>query len=145
MVVGTNGQVSQPGVRGGNATDEVFRPRQQEGKRAFVLPKVNKRNKEIAWEIQYGDNPVPEGTVKRTGAQCIFCDGTVDLQYVRDEGKAGRITFTMIAAVAEGNRRRIYLPPEPDQLEAALRAEPEWAPETELPPQALDFGCSSMV
>jgi len=111
----------------------------KKGKRAFVLPKVNKRKKEIAWEIQYGDDPVPEGTVKRTGAQCIFCDGTVDLQYVRDEGKAGRITFTMMAAVAEGNRRRIYLPPLPEQMQAASKAKPEWAPETELPPQALGF------
>lgn len=111
----------------------------KKGKRAFILPNVNKKKKEIDWEIHYGDNPVPEGTVNRTGAKCIFCDGTVDLQYVRDEGKAGRISFTMIAAVAEGNRRRIYLPPLPEQMQAALEAKPEWAPETELPSQALGF------
>ncbi|RJP72899.1 MAG: hypothetical protein C4532_05100, partial [Candidatus Abyssobacteria bacterium SURF_17] len=45
----------------------------------------------------------------------------------------------MIAAVAEGSQQNIYLPPSAKQVQAAERAKPEWAPETELPHQALGF------
>lgn len=111
----------------------------KKGKRAFISPNIDKAKKEIVWDVEFADGPVPKGTVTRTGATCIFCNSSVDLQYIRDEGKAGRILFTMMAAVAEGNRGPLYLPPMAQYVRTAEKAVPLWTPDTELPPQALGF------
>lgn len=80
-----------------------------------------------------------DGTVGRTGAICIACSASVDLKYVRSEGQAGRIGQQLMATVAEGNRRRVYLAPSADQIEAATVERPTDLPEAGLPPQAPSF------
>lgn len=55
-----------------------------------------------------------DGTVGRSGAMCIACETPVDLKYIRAEGKAGRLSYQLMAIVAEGNRQRVYLAPGPN-------------------------------
>jgi putative DNA methylase len=61
------------------------------------------------------------------------------LKYVRDEGVAKRMGAVMMAVVAEGKRRRLYLPPTSEHVEAADVLRPVDVPESELPEQALGF------
>ncbi|MGH9306962.1 MAG: DUF1156 domain-containing protein [Acidimicrobiales bacterium] len=61
------------------------------------------------------------------------------LAHVRVEGKAGRMAAELMAIVAEGDRQRVYLPPDPEHVKAADVVRPENVPETELPSQALGF------
>jgi putative DNA methylase len=109
------------------------------GKKAWVEPVVNHAAKTIRFEMKTGQSTAPEGTVNRIGARCIVCDTPVPFDYVRTEGKAGRMGSQMMAIVAEGQRERIYLPPTPQQEEIATQARPEWEPETNLPERALGF------
>jgi putative DNA methylase len=56
----------------------------------------------------------------------------VDYEYIRNEGKAGRMGTRLMAIVAEGDRGRVYLSPT-EAIEAiAQSAKPEWKPETPL-------------
>jgi putative DNA methylase len=49
--------------------------------------------------------------------------------YIKAEGKAGRMGARLMAIVAEGDRGRLYLAPTPEHEAAARRAKPEWKPE----------------
>ncbi|OLP15412.1 hypothetical protein BST81_26510 [Leptolyngbya sp. 'hensonii'] len=85
----------------------------------------------------YGDPSI--GTVNRKGANCVACNTPVSLDFVRSEGKAGRLGVRMMAVVAEGKGGRIYLPPNEEHEKIAASAKPKWEPTTELPEQALGF------
>ncbi len=65
-----------------------------------------------------------DGTVARTGAVCVACGAAVSLTYIRVQGRAKRIGHQMMAVVAEENRRRLYLPPNDEQVQAAQVSAP---------------------
>jgi putative DNA methylase len=110
----------------------------KKGKEAWVRPVVE--GSRVRFEIGHGSSGPPvEGTVGRTGATCIVCNTPVPLAHVRSEGKAGRMGAQLMAIVAEGERQRVYLPPEREHANAADVPRPEDAPETELPNRALGF------
>ena len=110
----------------------------KKGKEAWVRPVVEGGS--VRFEIGHGRTGPPiEGTVSRTGATCLVCNTPVPLAHIRTEGKAGRMGAQLMAIVAEGNRERIYLPPDPEHEKAADVPRPEGVPETELPKQALGF------
>ncbi len=102
----------------------------------FVEPIVD--GDKIRFEIRQGEN-VPEGTVNRNGARCLFCGTNVPLAHVRNEGKAGQLSAQMMAVVAEGLNGRIYLAPDEEHEKIAAVAKPEDFPEGELPDKALGF------
>ncbi|HLI43599.1 MAG TPA: hypothetical protein VKU92_03930 [Acidimicrobiales bacterium] len=110
----------------------------KKGKEAWIRPIIEGRS--IRFEIGHGRAGLPtEGTVSRTGATCLVCNTPVPLAHIRTEGKAARIGAQLMAIVAEGNRERIYLPPDPEHEKAADVPRPQGVPETELPKQALGF------
>jgi putative DNA methylase len=110
----------------------------KKGKETWVRPIVE--GSSVRFEIGHeSSGPPTEGTVGRNGASCLVCNSPVPLAHVRSEGKAGRMRSQLMAIVAEGNRQRIYLPPEPDHEKAADVARPDDLPETELPEKALGF------
>lgn len=104
----------------------------KEGKETWVVPVVNEKRDGVQFEIKTGKGKVPEGTVNRKGAKCVICESAVALEHVRAEGRAGRMGAQMMAIVAEGNRTRIYLPPNEEHEKIAASAKPEWGPELEF-------------
>ncbi|MGH3635360.1 MAG: DUF1156 domain-containing protein, partial [Mycobacterium sp.] len=114
------------------------------GKEAYVIshPPADGR-KTVTYKIGNDPKHAPtsgsEGTVGRNGAACIGCQAGVDLGYVRSEGRAGRIGQQLMAVVCEGNRQRVYLPPEIAHVEAAEVEPPEEIPDQPIPPQAPSF------
>ncbi len=110
----------------------------KKGKETWVQPVVE--GSSIRFEIGHGKSGPPvEGTVSRAGATCLVCNTPVPLAYVRAEGKAGRMGAQLMAIVAEGDRQRVYLSPDPEHEKAADVPRPDGVPETELPKQALGF------
>ena len=98
------------------------------------------RGREVTFEIKTGPTgPQIEGTVGRTGATCVGCQTPVDLAYVRAEGRDGGVGAQLISVVAEGDRKRLYLPSSDFQSSAASSAVPQDVPETDLPKKALSF------
>jgi putative DNA methylase len=103
----------------------------KKGKEAWVGPIPD--GKRVRFEIGHGPaGPPMDSTVGRTGATCLVCLAPVPLTYIRAEGKAGRMGAQLMAIVAEGHRRRVYLPPTEDHEAAADVPQPTDVPDTEL-------------
>jgi len=100
--------------------------------RASGVPKIR-------FVVKSGEGDAPEGTVDRKGARCVACEQPVALEYVRSEGRAGRMGAQLMAIVAEGQGGRLYLAPTAEQEAIANSAVPQWKPDTELPKEALGF------
>ncbi len=81
------------------------------------------------------------GTKLSRGAnfRCLMSNSPISGDYIEAEGQAGRMGARLMAIVAEGDRGRVYLPPTPDMAAAALKAKPEWRPETPLPDDPRNF------
>ena len=59
--------------------------------------------------------------------------------YIKAEGKAGRMGARLMAIVAEGDRGRVYIAPTAEMEAIALTAQPTWKPETPLPDDPRNF------
>lgn len=99
------------------------------GREAFVQASVVECSNEpsgqrVAFVVNHDPKHAPdsadEGTVGRTGARCVSCGSAVSLAYIRSEGKSKQLGERLLAVVAEGNRRRIYLSPSETQEAIAV-------------------------
>lgn len=91
---------------------------------------------------QYGTPPAKakQGTkAGRKGFYCLMSGSPITFEYVRNEGKAGRVGQRLMAVVAEGQRGKYYLSPTPEMERAAATPRPADIPETLLPDRALGF------
>jgi len=118
---------------------KTFQLSKKKGNEHWVKPVVDRESNTISWVVQTNDEGVPQPTVNRTGAYCCGCGTAVNLPYVREQGKAGKIKKTMIAIVVEGNRRKLFLSPTETHIQVAQSAESVWRPRGRLPEQALGF------
>jgi putative DNA methylase len=113
---------------------------------------LSKRKDRCAWirpvvhgntvEFHVDDDPrgpAVERTVGRQGATCLICQTPFPLKYIRAEAQADRMEQRLLAVIAEGDRRRVYLPPSQPDFAAAAVPRPANAPEAELPAHALGF------
>jgi putative DNA methylase len=120
----------------------------KKGKEAWVRPIIvadpdHPSGKRVDFEIGYGATGAPrpgqDGTVGRNGATCIACGSAVTLEYVRAASRDVGLGAQLMAVVAEGDRRRVYLPPDDEQRDAAAVDRAQSAPEAGLPGKALGF------
>lgn len=109
------------------------------GKKAWVEPVVDQSTMTYRFAVRTGVGEPRAGTVSRNGGVCLLTGSPMPLEYVRAEGKAGRISSRLMAMVAEGPGGRTYLPPTDDHERIARSADPHDVPDTDLPEQALGF------
>ena len=76
---------------------------------------------------------------KRAAFNCLMSSTPVDYNFIRAEGKAGRMGQKLMAIVAEGPRSRVYLAPTDEMELTAATTEPHWSPEMTLPANTRDF------
>ena len=103
----------------------------KKGKERYVHPVPD--GKQVRFEIRGPHGTPREGTVSRTGAECLLCGAAVPLAYIRAEGKAGRMGAQLMAIAAEGPRTRYYLPPNEEHEHAADVPRPADVPDAEIP------------
>ena len=102
----------------------------KQGKERYVVPIPD--GKKVRFEIG-GPGGVPrDGTVGRSGAVCLLCDTPVPLNYIREEGRVGRMSAQLMAIVAEGKRQRYYVAPIENHKKAADIPRPADVPEEEI-------------
>jgi putative DNA methylase len=108
---------------------------QKKGRQTWVQPVVDHSltPPQVQYTIVCEKGTIPERTVDRNGAICIACHTPVSLEYVRQEGQAGRLGDQMIAIAAEGEHGRLYLAPSPEQIALARQAPACWRPEQPTP------------
>ncbi len=109
------------------------------GKKAWVEPVVDQDSMTYRFEVRTGNGEPRAGTVSRNGAVCVLTGSPMPLDYVRAEGKAGRLGTRLLAIVAKGQSGRIYLSPTDENERVAQMAEPHNVPDTDMPKAALGF------
>ncbi len=112
-------------------------------KGAYVEPMVTNDGYRFTVRIGTPENPeaAKNGTKLGHGAnfKCLLSGTPISGDYIREEGRAGRIGARLMTIVAEGDRGRIYLAPNSEHEAIALSAKPEWSPDVEFFQQALGF------
>lgn len=113
------------------------------GKEVYVEPVIEKGGYRFTVKVGKPNDvdAAKDGTKLSRGAnfKCLMSGSPIAGDYIKEEGKAGRLGARLMAIVAEGDRGRVYLPPTDEHEAAALKAKPIWRPETEIPhdPRAL--------
>ena len=109
----------------------------KKGKEAYVEPMIEDRGYRFTVKVGLPQEPAAakDGTKLSRGAnfQCLMSGTPIAPDYIYSEANAGRMGARLMAIVAEGDRRRIYLSPMPDQEPAARKVEPRWKPEVAMP------------
>ncbi|MFN8634272.1 MAG: DUF1156 domain-containing protein [Chloroflexota bacterium] len=106
------------------------------GKEAYVQPVVE--GDSYRFTVKVGKPTDPEaanvGTKLARGAnfRCLLSGAPITPDYIKAEGMAKRMGARMMAIVAEGDRGRVYLPPNAEHERIAASAEPTWAPDQEI-------------
>src|SRR5690606_4687871 len=73
--------------------------------------------------------------------QCLLSGTPVGGDYIKAEGKAGRMGQRLMAIVAEGVRGRVYLAPTNEHEEIARQANPFWRPSGDVPARLTGGTC----
>ncbi len=92
----------------------------------------------LKYKIIYGKSN-KLGTINHNGAECPFCGTPIGFSKIRDVGLAGDLKSSLIAVVAEGNGKRLYIEPTIDQLLLAQVKKPEFCPDADLPYNPRNF------
>ena len=115
----------------------------KKGREAFVKPIIGDNSYQFSVEL---GKPADSGATKAgtklgRGAnfQCLMSGAPIASEYVKEEGKAGRMGVRLMAIVAKGDRERIYLPPSPEHEAIAKHAQANWRPALPLPDDPRNF------
>ena len=116
----------------------------KKGKEAYVEQVIEDRGYRFTVKVgKPRDADAAKRGTKAGGSGSIFLclmSGTpMPFEYLRSEAKAGRMGARLMAIVAEGDRGRVYLAPNPEHEAAARKTKPHDLPETDLPAKALGF------
>ena len=115
----------------------------KKGKEAYVEPVIEGRGYRFSVKVGKPLDPVAAkaGTKLSRGAnfQCVMSGTPMTGDYIKAEGRAGRMGARLMSIVAEGDRGRVYLAPISDHERSARQAKPAWRPNETLPndPRAI--------
>ena len=113
------------------------------GKEAYVEPLIEGDSYRFSVKVGKAKDAeaAKNGTKLSRGAnfQCLMSGSPIAGDYIKAEGRAGRMGARLMAIVAEGDRGRVYLAPTPEMEAVALTAWPAWKPETQLPADPRNF------
>lgn len=117
----------------------------KEGKGAYVEPVIE--NGGYRFMVKVGKPKNAEATkngtkLARANFACMMSGIPVSGDYIKAEGKAGRMGARLMAIVAEGARGRIYLTPTPEHEAAVQQAKPTWRPEGEIATRMTGGNCT---
>ncbi len=115
------------------------------GREAYVEPVVYGRS--YRFEVRVGKPSDPAaargGTKLGRGAnfRCLMSGSPVTGDYIKAEGRAGRLSARLMAIVAEGNRGRVYLAPTAAHEDLAKGVVPTWSPAGDVPARLTGGTC----
>lgn len=121
----------------------------KKGKQAIVVPTIDHQSRTYRLAVKTSAITPDDYARARKGTKagrgsnftCLVSRAPISGDYIKAEGKAGRIGARLMAVVAEGKRTRLYLNPTEEMEEVARRAEPEWRPAGAVPRRLTGGTC----
>lgn len=111
------------------------------GKEAYVEPVVEGDKYRFVTKIGMPPKSAENGTKLARGAnfKCLLSDSPIEPEYIKSEGRAGRMNVRLLAIVADGGRHRVYINPSESHEKVVQSISPSWKPDTQIPndPRAL--------
>jgi putative DNA methylase len=106
----------------------------KKGNEAWVHPVADSRSKSVRFEVRTGHGTPPEPPKVGRGAsfRCLVCGQVAPDGHVKAEGLAGRMDAQLLAIVADGQRRRVFVAPNDEHERIARSVIPLWYPEGAL-------------
>ena len=107
----------------------------KKGKEAYVEPVIEGRG--YRFDVRAGPPPDPVAAKAGTGAgrrkafRCLISGVPITYDYIRKQGRGGRMGARLMAIVAEGDRGRVYVHPA-DEHETVAQLEARWKPEVHI-------------
>lgn len=102
----------------------------------WIEPEVNYNETPptVSFSIKTGKGQPPDPPKIGHGAQfkCLCCGNVAPEQHVKKEGMMKRMGAQLMAIVAEGKGRRVFLPPTFEHKTIATQITPKWKPDQEL-------------
>ena len=115
------------------------------GKEAYVEPVIEGSSYGFTVKVGAPQDAVgaKAGTkLARANFGCLMSGTPISGDYIKAEGKAGRMGARLMSIVAEGDRGRVYLAPTPEMEAIALTARPTWKPEGDIPIRMTGGNCT---
>lgn len=110
-----------------------FKLATKKGNDVWIEPIVNQKSKSIGFNVRVGKfSSEHRGTVGRQAARCLYTNTAIDLDYVSEEGRAGRLGQTLIGIVADGKDGRVYLSPNELHERSAKVSIPDTIPSAQI-------------
>ena len=117
----------------------------KKGKDAYVEPVIEGGGYRFAVKVGTPSDAdaAKAGTKLSRGAnfRCVMSGTPMAGDYIKTEGKAGRMGARLMAIVAEGDRGRVYLAPTPEHETVAKEPVPEWRPDGDVPARLTGGTC----
>jgi len=104
----------------------------KKGKKAWIEPQVDQQTRKISFVVHQGEGVGPDGTMNRKGATCLVCGNPVPFEYIREEGKSGRMDVQLTAIITQSSKGRNYHSPNKYHEEITQKANPLWKPEEKV-------------
>ena len=106
----------------------------KKGREAYVEPVIEGRGYRFVVRVGTPPEAAKAGTKLSRGSnfRCLMSGTPILPDHVKSEGKAKRMGCRLMAVVAEGDRRRVYLDPSNDFVRTAEKAVPAWRPQQHL-------------
>ena len=117
----------------------------KKSREAYVEPVIEGRG--YRFTVKVGAPPDAEaakaGTKLSRGAnfRCLMSGSPIAGDYIKAEGRAGRMGARLMAIVAEGNRGRVYWAPTAEHEGIACAATSEWQPVGDVPARLTGGTC----
>ncbi len=117
------------------------------GREAWLEPVVDR--KAGTWRFIVRTGPPEDREAVRAGTKigratfrCLLTGDTIGDDYIKAQGKAGRMAARLVAIVADTGRGKIYLPATEEHEAIAHRAKPGWKPEGSVPERLTGGTCA---
>jgi putative DNA methylase len=100
------------------------------GKESYVVPDIE--GDRYSFRLVKGKPTTASKAGTKIGRggnfQCLLSGTSIPVEYIREQGKLGRMGARLLAIVAESSNGRLYLAPDSIHEATALSAVPEWSP-----------------
>lgn len=116
---------------------------QKKGNEAYVEPVRAGDGRSFTFDVRVGERQSDpnraQGTVTRKGGVCFLSGVPMPFTHIREEAKAGRMEFRLMAIAAIGARGRVFLPADATHDAVARSVGPSWKPDGEMPKKHRNF------
>jgi len=111
-----------------------FELSKKKGRETKVIPVADRTcmPPKIRFEVVVSTAKATAATIGRNGGICLVCGAPASLEYIREEGQAGRIGSQLMAIVGDSKGGRVYLSPNAIHEAIAAKAEPDWGSDAVL-------------